>query len=135
VGVEGTLMNDPRFATNSDRLEHREQLVSLLQPVFLRQDSSQWLETLTSAGIPCSPINMVDEALHDEQVLARQMVVELEHPLSGVVKSLGCPVHLSDTPPAYRLPPPLMGQHTEQILLDLGYGSAEVEQLRTQAVV
>ena len=135
VGLEETLMNDPRFATNTNRLAHREQLVSLLQPIFLQEDTAHWLKTLTAAGIPCSSINHVDEALNDPQVLARQMIVEIEHPLSGVVRSLGCPIVLSDTPVSYRLPPPLLGQHTEEILSGLGYDSADVDRLRAAAVV
>jgi len=135
LGLEGTLMNEPRFATNADRIKHREQLASLLQPIFLQEDAAHWLELLSGAGIPCGPINHVDEALSDPQVLARQMIVELEHPLIGVVKSLGCPIVLSATPVSYRLPPPLLGQHTEEILAGLGYGPADVERLRAKGVV
>ena len=135
LGIEDTVMNDARFASNTDRLLHREQLVALLQPIFLQHDADHWLEVLTAADIPCSPINHVDEALNDPQVLARQMIVELEHPLSGVVKSLGCPIVMSKTPVSYRRPPPLLGQHTEEILADLGYSAADVARLRGEGVV
>jgi formyl-CoA transferase/CoA:oxalate CoA-transferase len=135
LGLEETLMHDPRFGTNSDRLLHRTQLVSLLQPIFLQREADHWLDILASAGIPCSPINHVDEALNDPQVFARHMIVELEHPLSGTIRSLGLPVNLSTTPVSYRLPPPLLGQHTGEILTHLGYSLAEIEQLTAAAVV
>lgn len=135
LGLEDSLMNDPRFATNSDRLAHREQLISLLQPIFLREDAGHWLQLLEDAGIPAGPINDVDEALHDPQLLARQMIVELEHPASGLVKSLAFPVHLSETPTSYRLPPPRLGEHSEQILLELGYSQDEVARLSADEVI
>jgi crotonobetainyl-CoA:carnitine CoA-transferase CaiB-like acyl-CoA transferase len=135
LGLGTTLQLDRRFATNSDRLEHREQLASLLQPLFLEADAAHWLEVLTAVDIPCGPINHVDEALSDPQVLARHMIVELQHPLIGTVRSLGCPVVLSAAPVSYRRPPPLLGQHTEEILLGLGYGSEDAERLRAAGVV
>lgn len=135
LGIEQTVMTDARFANNTERLAHREELVALLQPLFLQEDADHWLEALTAADIPCGPINHVDEALSDPQVLARQMIVELEHPLCGLVKSLGCPIVLSATPVSYRRPPPLLGQHTVEILADLGYSAADVARLRAEGVV
>ncbi|MDH7485443.1 MAG: CaiB/BaiF CoA-transferase family protein [Anaerolineae bacterium] len=135
LGIEETVMSDARFASNTERLAHREELVALLQPIFLQEDAEHWLEVLTAADIPCGPINHVDEALSDPQVLARRMIVELEHPLCGLVKSLGCPIVLSATPVSYRRPPPLLGQHTAEILADLGYSAADVARLRTEGVV
>jgi len=135
LGIEETLMTDARFASNTERLAHREELVALLQSIFRQEEAGHWLEVLTAADIPCGPINHVDEALSDPQVLARQMIVELEHPLCGVVKSLGCPVVLSATPVSYRRPPPLLGQHTADILAELGYSAADVARLRAEGVV
>jgi formyl-CoA transferase/CoA:oxalate CoA-transferase len=135
LNIDGTLMTDSRFATNSDRLLHREQLVSLLQPIFLQNHASYWVETLTAAGVPCGPINMVDEALTDPQVLAREMIVEIEHPLIGKVRSLGFPARLSASPPSYRLAPPTLGQHTNEILLGLGVPIADVERFRADGIV
>lgn len=133
--LSATLQNDRRFATNRDRLEHREELAALLQELFLQADAQHWLELLSAADIPCGPINHVDEALSDPQVLARQMIVQMEHPLVGAIRSLGCPVLLSSTPVSYRRPPPLLGQHTEEILLDLGYCGDDVGRLRATGVI
>jgi len=132
---QADLQADPRFATNSNRLSHREQLVSLLQPVFLERDANHWVELFTSVGVPCGPINHVDEALAHPQVLARQMIVQLDHPLAGETSSLGCPIVMSTTPVSYRLSPPTLGQHTDSILKDLGYGCPEIAELRETGVV
>jgi len=90
---------------------------------------------MRAADIPCGPINQVDEILNDPHVKARGMIVELEHPVAGLVRSLGNPVKLSATPAAYRLPPPTLGQHTAEVLGELGYGPEEVERLREDGVV
>ena len=135
LGITDTLMNDPRFATNPARLQHRQQLVTLLEPIFLQRDADEWVRALETAEVPAGPINHVDETLNDPHVLARHMIVELEHPLAGLVKSLGFPVQLSATPASYRRPPPSLGQHTEEILRDLGYDAAQIARLREERVV
>ncbi len=135
LGITETIGRDPRFATNADRLRHRDELVSELARIFETQDAEHWLVRLKAADIPAGPINEVDEALTDPHVLARGMVVEMEHPAAGPVRSLGTPAHLRDTPATYRLPPPTLGQHTIEILAHLGYSQAQIEQLEKQGVV
>ena len=84
----------------------------------MQQDAVTWLEKLRAAEIPCGPINALDETLNDPQIKHRGMIVELEHPV-GMLKMLGSPLHLSDTPITYRRRPPLLGEHTEEILAGL----------------
>lgn len=135
LGIEDTLMVDPRFATNAQRNEHRDELIPLLQEILEKKDADHWLEQFVAAGIPSGPINFPDETLADPQLLARGMIVELEHPLAGLVRSIGNPVHLSETPITYRLPPPLLGEHNEEVLSALGYNTKQVERLREQGVI
>jgi len=115
-----TLGKDPRFLTNALRIEHRVELVALLQQGFDSESRSAWLKKLASASIPAAPINTVPEALRDPQTLARGLIVQIEHPALGQVRSIANPIKFSDTPVSYRLPPPLLGEHTEEILQSLG---------------
>ena len=135
LGIEETIMLDPRFATNAQRNEHRAELIPLLQEILEKEKADYWLERFVAEGIPAGPINFPDETLADAQLLARGMIVELEHPLAGLVRSIGNPVHLSETPVAYRLPPPLLGEHNGEVLLALGYDAGQVKGLRKQGVV
>ena len=135
LGIEETIMLDPRFAANAQRNEHRAELIPLLQEILGKENAEYWLERLVAAGIPSGPINFPDETLADPQLLARGMIVELEHPLAGLVRSIGNPVHLSETPVAYRLSPPLLGEHNGEVLLALGYDARQVEGLREQGVI
>ena len=135
LGIEDTIMVDPRFATNAQRNQHRNELIPLLQEILEKETADYWLEKFTAEGIPSGPINFPDETLADPQLLARGMIVELEHPLAGLVRSIGNPVHLSETPITYRLPPPLLGEHNDEILSALGYDARQVEGLRERGVV
>jgi len=135
LGIEDTIMVDPRFATNAQRNQHRDELIPLLQEILEKQPADYWLEKFVAEGIPCGPINFPDETLADPQIVARGMIVELEHPLAGLVRSIGNPVHLSETPVTYRLPPPLLGQHNEEVLSTLGYDAKQMEELREQGVI
>jgi crotonobetainyl-CoA:carnitine CoA-transferase CaiB-like acyl-CoA transferase len=115
LGLETTLMNDPRFATNADRNVNRAALVALLEQILVRRNAADWVEDLVAAGIPAGPINFPDETLTDEHVLARRMVVELEHPLLGVVKSIAAPMRFESNGPTYRRYPPRLGEHNDEI--------------------
>lgn len=115
LGVETTLQVDPRYVTNVERNAHRLELVAELERLLATQDADHWVERLVAAGVPAGPIQFPDEALADEQVLARRMIVELEHPLIGCIKSLACPIHMSGLGPTYRRYPPTLGEHNDAI--------------------
>jgi len=129
------LRHDSRFATNSLRLANRDEVVRLLAERFRRQSASEWLDRLETAGIPCGPINTPEEALHDEHLLSRGMVVELRHPAIGRLRALGNPMKLSSTPVSYRRPPPRLGEHTTEILAELGYEPGEIENMKNSGIV
>ncbi len=135
LDIEQTIGQDERFRTNPDRLRHRAALIPLLDAVFAQQDADFWLARLRAADIPCGPINEVDEALNDPQILARQMVVSQTHSQAGTVRSVGNPVHLSETPVSYRLPPPALGEHTAAVLHHLGFDDAHIAELRAAGAV
>ncbi len=125
----------PHYKTNADRIKHRAELTELLNAHFKTQAATYWEERLRKVGIPNGPINRLPEALAHPQHQARNFIVELEHPLIGVVKSLGNPANFSDTPVSYRMPPPLLGEHTLEILQSLGYSPEAVRQLQDAGVV
>lgn len=129
------LGDDPRFATNADRLQHREELVLLLAERFRQYSSNEWLDKLEAASIPAGPINTPEAILNDEHLLARGMIVELEHPVLGTIRSLGNPIKLSNTPVSYHRPPPLLGEHTMEILAELGYDKNEIDRLKKKGIV
>ena len=123
------LHSGPRFKSNAERIKHRSELIPILQKAFNKKTTCEWLERFATAGIPAAKINGVSEALNDIQAQARGLVVQLEHPMLGIVKSIANPMRLSDTPVTYRLAPPFLGEHTSQILHSLGYTAQETEAL------
>jgi formyl-CoA transferase/CoA:oxalate CoA-transferase len=131
----GHLKDDPRFATNPQRLRNQVELLALLEALFATQPADYWLEKLKVTGIPNGPINTIAETLAHPQHRARHFIVELHHPAAGLVKSMGNPVRLSETPANYHLAPPMLGQHTDAILAELGYNEGEISALREQSVI
>ncbi|MDH6214179.1 CaiB/BaiF CoA transferase family protein [Streptomyces pseudovenezuelae] len=129
------LAHDPRFATNPDRVRHRTELIPLLESALARRDCAQWAEALNSAGVPCAPISTVEEALTSEQAVARAMVQELHHPTAGQLRTVASPLKLSGTPASIRTAPPLLGQHTDEVLAESGYSAAEIAELHTAGAV
>ena len=115
LGVEHTLMKDSRFATNAQRCVHRDELIPLLENILRQREAEHWVDALIAEGIPAGPINFPDETLTDQHIVARKMIVELEHPLIGVVRSIGVPIQFSGTGPTYRRYPPRLGEHNEEI--------------------
>jgi len=115
LGVEGTLMIDPRFATNAERNVNRAELIALIEAILRRRPAAEWVEELVAAGVPAGPINFPDETLTDEHVRASRMIVELEHPLIGTVRSIAVPMRFETNGPTYRRYPPRLGEHNEEI--------------------
>jgi formyl-CoA transferase/CoA:oxalate CoA-transferase len=129
------LAADPRFRTNPDRVTNREALVEMLQAMFVERPTADWRGTLDVAGVPNGPIYLFSDLLHDPQVQARRMVVEVEHPTAGRILQTGVPVKLSETPGSITKPPPRLGEHTDAILSELGYDAATAAALRRDGVV
>ena len=122
--AETSLGQDGRFTSNPLRIEHRVELLALLQQRFDAESRETWLDKFAMAGIPAAPINSVPEALRDSQALARGLVVKIEHPALHEVRSIANPIRFSDLPVTYRLPPPMLGEHGDEILRSLGVAAS-----------
>jgi formyl-CoA transferase len=134
AGVPG-FAADPRFATNASRVAHRGQLVPLVAGVLRERTQRAWLDALEPAGIPCGPINR-RPVFADPQVVARDLRVDLPHPLAGSVPQVGNPVRFSATPVRYEAAPPLLGQHTAEIQRErLGFADPAIDELARRGVV
>ncbi|MBX5464745.1 MAG: CoA transferase [Clostridia bacterium] len=129
------LAADPRFATNPARVEHRAELVPILAARLATRSSAEWTERFDRAGVPSGPILGVGEALAHPQVRAREMVVEVEHPVAGRLRMTGLPVKFSRTPGRIALAPPLLGQQTREILREAGFDEAEMERLQEAGAI
>jgi Predicted acyl-CoA transferases/carnitine dehydratase len=129
------LAADPRFATNGDRVERRAELRPILAARFVERPTSEWLTALDAAEIPCGPINDILTAFASPEAAALGMTVEQEHPAWGLIRQVGIPFQLSETPASIRTPPPTLGQDTDAILAELGYAAAEVASLRMLGIV
>ena len=129
------LASDPRFARPRDRMENLGALVSTLEETFARETTGHWLTALEAAGVPAGPIYTLDEVYADPQVRARDMVVETEHPAAGRIRNIGIPVKLSETPGAFRRPAPALGEHTDEVLRELGVSDARAAALRASGAV
>lgn len=132
----GDIKEDPKFAVNKDRVDNRLELQEILDAFFAEKTVGETLEALRGAGIPCGPINNLEQVLNEPQVLAREMVVDVDVPVAGPTKVTGVPIKLSETPGAVRTPPPTLGQHTEEVLESvLGMDEAQRNALRDEGVV
>ena len=126
---------DERFVTDSQRVENRQVLAAEIEKVTLEKTRSHWLEQLVRQDIPCGPINNYGEVMNEPQVRAREMVVETTHPTMGKMSTLGSPIKLSETPLTPGRPAPMLGQHTDEILMECGYKSDEIDRFRKDGVV
>ncbi|MEW5881703.1 MAG: CoA transferase [Pseudomonadota bacterium] len=127
--------DDPRFRTNSDRMRNLDALVRAMNDVLATRTRAEWIEAFDAAGVPVGPVHSIGEALSHPQTLARGMVVDLEHPQAGPTRALGCPLHFSETPTSIDRPAPLLGEHTREVLREVGYSDAEIDSLAAQGAI
>ncbi|MGY0064106.1 CaiB/BaiF CoA transferase family protein [Streptomyces sp. LZ34] len=134
LGLDG-LAEDERFATNRARVRNLAELRPTIAAVLAGETRRHWVERLDRAGVPCGTVNTVDEVLADEQVRHRDMVVEVPHPLSGSVRLVASPLRFAGAPLTFEQPPPLLGQHTDEVLRELGVEEGDIKALREEGVV
>jgi len=136
VGGREHLADDPRFANNPARIENRAALIPLLAEMVKEKTKVEWISLLESVGVPCGPINNLQEVFENEQVVARGIQLNVPHPTAGSMKLVASPMRLSKTPVTMRMPPPLLGEHTEEILsATLHYTYEQIAQLRSKGII
>ncbi|MGB0467329.1 MAG: CaiB/BaiF CoA transferase family protein [Pontibacterium sp.] len=130
-----SLASDPAFSTNAQRVSNRADLLPIVRHLMQQQKSGWWLENLAKHGVPCGPINTLDQVFSDEQVIHRKMQIELTHSTAGKVPGVASPVKFSETPIQYKAAPPSLGEHTDQVLTKLGLDNEAIKNLRAQKIV
>jgi formyl-CoA transferase len=130
------LAADPRFTSNAERVRNRALLVPLLEAIVRGRPAAFWAEQLEAAGVPCGPINTIAQALADPQAVARGVRIDLPHPTAGTVPLVGMPIRMSASSPSYERPPPLLGEHTDEVLREVaGLHADEIAALRARGVL
>ena len=127
--------DDPRFASNSARMQHLDALAATMDAVLATRTKAEWIAAFDAAGVPIGPVHTIGEALNHPQTLARGMVVDLVHPQAGPTKALGCPIHFSETTTRISRPAPLLGEHTREVLREYGYANSEIDVFVADGVV
>jgi formyl-CoA transferase len=136
VGGQSALATDPRFATNPQRVQNRDVLVPLLADMVRQRSKAEWIDQLEAVGVPCGPINDIGEVFENPQVKARGVAFEMDHPAAGKVTLVRSPMRLSATPAMADLPPPMLGQHTNEVLREvLGRSDADIEAMRDKGIL
>jgi crotonobetainyl-CoA:carnitine CoA-transferase CaiB-like acyl-CoA transferase len=129
------LASDPRFTTNRDRMEHYDAMRPPIDRAFRTRTSAEWIEVLNAAGVANGAVRDIGQMLNDPQLAARDMVETLMHPTVGATKVIGAPIKFSENEASVRTPPPLLGQHTDAVLAEVGYDSAAIAALRAKRVI
>ncbi len=131
-----SLFADKKFSSNAARVAHRDELIAILKPIFAARTSREWTDLLEGANVPCGPINRVDQVFSDPQAIARGLTISMQHAAAGPIDLVASPLRLARTPPEYRLPPPVLGEHTDDVLQNvLGLDGKAMEDLRAKSVI
>ncbi len=130
------LIDDPRFKTNPLRVRNRKECIGIIAPIMKTRPRDEWVQLLNEDAVPCAPINTMDEVFQNPQVLHRNMLVEMDHPKAGKIRLVGIPVKYSESKATVRIPPPVLGEHTREILADvLGFSGRQIEELKSDGVI
>ena len=129
------MLDDHRFASNALRMENKKQLEEILGEVFQSQGTEHWVEVLEKAGVPCGAILKLSQSYSSAQMKEREMSINIQHPTAGMVRNIGIPVKLSQTPGSIRKAAPTYGQHTDEILQEFGYQKKDIFVLREKEII
>jgi crotonobetainyl-CoA:carnitine CoA-transferase CaiB-like acyl-CoA transferase len=129
------IVDDPKFRSNADRVVHRAETLAIVRKVIAARPVAYWMEELTRIGVPCAPINTLAQVLAHPHTDATGLIVNYDHPYGGAVKSVGQAFTLGDAPREAGLPPPIHGQHTQEVLVEMGLSESEIVRLRTEKVI
>jgi len=136
VGGEAHLADNPLYVTNPLRVQHRKQLIPLLEVMTRQKTKAEWIALLEKANVPCGPINNIKEVFENEQVIARNVQIDVPHPTAGTMKLVASPMKLSQTPTEVRMAPPTLGQHTNEVLQErLNFNAETIEELRRKGII